>query len=221
MAEEQNKSEQVEVRDRGLFDFMGKKKKEEERAQEDQDLVTGVENLHVDEAPKVEEKKEEEKKESLQDKLHRSNSSSSSSSSEEEECPDGEKRKKKKKGLKEKQHGDKKEAKEEKNPAVVVTEPDYFDAPAAPPATEKIDETVKVEAVPEEEKKGFLEKIKEKLPGHHKKEGEEQVAIKESATVSEGGEGQDGKEKKGIFEKIMEKLPGHHHKEEIDTPAVH
>lgn len=81
MAEEnketmKSEGEQVEVSDRGLFDFMGKKK-EEEKAQEEV-LVTGVERLKVEET-----EKEEEKKESILDKLHRSNSSSSSSVS----CP--------------------------------------------------------------------------------------------------------------------------------------
>lgn len=51
-----------------------------------------------------------------------------------------------------------------------------------------------------EEKKGFIEKIKEKLPGGHKKEEEEHA--------DEG----EHKEKKGIFEKIKEKIPGYHSK---------
>lgn len=88
MAEEnQNKYEttsEVEIKDRGVFDFLGKKK-EEEKPQDQEVIVTEFEKVKVsDHEPetKVEEKKEEEdgekKKHSLLEKLHRSNSSSSS-----------------------------------------------------------------------------------------------------------------------------------------------
>lgn len=53
-----------------------------------------------------------------------------------------------------------------------------------------------------EEKKGFLEKIKEKLPGQHKKV-EEDNQIHPPAACEHS-------EKKGIMDKIKEKLPGHH-----------
>ncbi|MQK22184.1 hypothetical protein EI013_27860, partial [Escherichia coli] len=108
----------------------------------------------------VKEKKEEDdgekKKHSLLEKLHRSDSSSSSSSDEEEVGEDGEKRKRKKekKGLKEKIQGkvDDKEEKKHEDTAVPV-------------------EKVEVDpAHPDQEKKGFLDKIKEKLPGHKKTE---------------------------------------------------
>ena len=138
-----------EVKDRGLFDFLGKKEEVkpqetttplasevEHKAQiteepafvakheEEEHKPTLLEQLHQ----KHEE--EEENKPSLLQKLHRSNSSSSSSS--EEEGEDGVKRKKKK---------DKKK----------VT-------------------TTEGEVKTEEEKKGFMDKLKEKLPGHEKKD---------------------------------------------------
>lgn len=85
MAEEnQNKYEsgttEVETQDRGVFDFLGKKK-EEEKPQEEV-IVTEFEKVKVSEEP--EKKKEEvdhegEKKHStLLEKLHRSDSRSSS-----------------------------------------------------------------------------------------------------------------------------------------------
>ena len=70
-----------------------------------------------------------------------------------------------------------------------------------------------------EEKKGLLEKIKEKLPGQHKKPEEvpsppppsvAEYSTSEPPTHHEG----DVKEKKGILEKIKEKLPGYHPKTE-------
>ena len=69
----------VETKDRGLFDFLGKK--EEEKPQEEV-IVTEFEKVQVSEVsePKFEEtKEEEEKKPGLLEKLHRSGSSSSSS----------------------------------------------------------------------------------------------------------------------------------------------
>jgi hypothetical protein len=73
----------VETKDRGLFDFLGKK--EEEKHQEEA-MVTEFEKVSVSESqPKVEEykvkeeeKKEEKKHSSLLEKLHRSDSDSSS-----------------------------------------------------------------------------------------------------------------------------------------------
>ncbi|KAJ0693679.1 putative dehydrin [Helianthus annuus] len=49
------------------------------------------------------------------------------------------------------------------------------------------------------EKKGVMEKIKEKLPGGH--------STDEQTTTTGYG---DTREKKGMMEKIKEKLPGHH-----------
>ena len=200
-----DKSSEVETTDRGLFDFLGAKKDEDKSApaaaadyQQQEAIATEFEQkVHVsDPEPKFEESKvEEEKKSSLLDKLHRSGSSSSSSSSDEEEVEEGgEKKKKKKKSLKEKIH-------KEEDTSVPV---------------EKIEETV----VEPEEKKGFLDKIKEKLPGGGHKKAEDQefpsptpppappAAVESYATV----EGEPAKEKKGILEKIKEKIPGYHSK---------
>lgn len=71
----------VESKDRGLFDFLGKK---EEKKPEEEVIASELDQkVHVSEQPlppKVEETKveEEEKKPSLLEKLHRSGSSSSS-----------------------------------------------------------------------------------------------------------------------------------------------
>ena len=70
-----------------------------------------------------------------------------------------------------------------------------------------------------EEKKGFLGKIKGKLPGHHKKPEEVPSPHSPSVaeyTTSEPPTHQEGdvKEKKGILEKIKEKIPGYHPKTE-------
>ncbi|PIN25723.1 hypothetical protein CDL12_01517 [Handroanthus impetiginosus] len=116
-------------------------------------------------------------------------------SSEEEEAEEGgERKKKKKKGLKEvikeKITGDKDgEETEQKEMGVHV---------------EKCDEE-NAERVHNEEKKEFIEKIKEKLPGQHKK-GEENAQI---AATCEHSPGSNTEEKKGIIDKIKEKLPGH------------
>lgn len=77
-------ADQVEVKDRGIFDsLLGRKKPEEQKPEEE--LATGMEKVTVSEPEKHEHKKEEhgngEKKESLLAKLHRSSSSSSSVSS--------------------------------------------------------------------------------------------------------------------------------------------
>ncbi|KAB5557742.1 hypothetical protein DKX38_008651 [Salix brachista] len=113
------KSGSVETKDRGLFNFLGKK--EEEKPQEEVNAAEFKEKLKLSEhETKVEEEPkkeaEEEKKPSLFEKLHRSGSSSSSSDT--------------------------------SVPVEVVH-------------TETPHET--------EEKKGFLEKIKQKLPGQNKK----------------------------------------------------
>ncbi|KAJ0237499.1 Dehydrin COR47 [Hirschfeldia incana] len=172
-----------EVKDRGLFDFLGKK--EEVKPQETTTpLASEVEHkAQITEEPafvaKHEEEKEhkptlleqlhqkheeeEENKPSLLHKLHRSNSSSSSSS--EEEGEDGEKRKKEKKKI-----------------------------------------------VEGDEKKGVMEKIKEKLPGHSEKPDDSQVVNTEAAVPVTEEKVEHPDEKKGILEKIKEKLPGYHAK---------
>lgn len=85
---------------------------------------------------------------------------------------------------------------------------------------EKCDEPVVVTESHEpttEEKKGFLDKIKDKLPGHKKTEEVVVVAPPpptpaapvECTTVED-----EPKEKKGLLEKIKEKIPGYHTKPE-------
>lgn len=70
-------TEEVETKDRGLFDFLGKKK--EEKSQEEVLVAEFEEKVQVSEAEgKMEEPpKEEEKKPSFSEKLPRSGSSSS------------------------------------------------------------------------------------------------------------------------------------------------
>lgn len=116
------------------------------------------------------------------------------SSDEEDE---GREKKKKKKGLKEKLSGEKEEVDNKCK--------DTFTP------VEKGNEVVNAEATNPEEKKGFIEKIKEKLPGHHKKA--EDGFSAECAANEHSPEGEP-KEKKGILEKIKEKLPGCHKNEE-------
>ncbi|KAB1705647.1 hypothetical protein FNE63_30655 [Klebsiella pneumoniae] len=194
----------METTDRGLFDkFLGKKKEENPtHAHEEQAISSEFgEKVKVSEGHKKEEKKEEEHKKE-EKKLHRSSSSSSSSSSDEEEVigEDGQKIKKKKnKGLKDKIKdkisGDHKEEVK----------------------TEKVEDTsVPVEKYEDsEEKKGFLDKIKHKLPGGGQK-NEEEVAAPAPPPPAVAEHEADVKEKKGFLDKIKEKLPGYHPKTEED-----
>ncbi|KAJ1703074.1 hypothetical protein LUZ63_002853 [Rhynchospora breviuscula] len=229
--------QQEEVKDRGLFDFMKKKEedKKEEKCEEEV-IVSGMENVHVTEVEKMETEKKDhgEKKEGLFAKLHRSSSSSSSSSDEEEIGPDGEKRKKKK-GLKdkikEKLGGDKKEehkpCEEEIKTTTVVAE-EAVVTPPPPPSynqdtsvkVEKVDESIKLEEVHphDEEKKGFLEKIKEKLPGQ--KKPTEEVPATTTVTCEETIS-PNSQEKKGIFGKLMDKIKGPEHKDGEKSGEVH
>lgn len=198
---ETSESSEVEVQDRGVFDFLGKKKEEEKPQPQEEAIVTEFEKVTVSEP-------EGEKKHSLLEKLHRSDSSSSSSS--EEEGEDGEKRKKKKKekkGLKEKI--------EEK-----IGDDHHKEEDTSVPV-EKVEVVETAHAHPEE-KKGFLDKIKEKLPGHKKTEEATHTppppsppAVASSEYHGEGAHHEgEAKEKKGILEKIKEKLPGYHPKTE-------
>lgn len=194
--------ETVEHSDRGLFGFG---KKEEEKCEDTVISSEFEQKVQVSEH----EPKSEEKKESVLDKFHRSNSSSSSSS--DEECEDGEK-KKKKKSLKDKvkekieEHKEKKEEekveKHEADTSVPIEKCEEVAVPTPTPAPE--------------EKKGFIEKIKEKLPGGHKKAEEEHVVAPPPPPPAEVAHDEEGehKEKKGIFEKIKEKIPGYHSKSE-------
>lgn len=59
-----------------------------------------------------------------------------------------------------------------------------------------------------DEKKGFVDKIKEKIPGGHPKKAAEDGGVQ--CGEVKGNEGEAAKEKKGIMEKIREKLPGYH-----------
>ena len=109
-------------------------------------------------------------------------------------------------------------------PASMLTHGDGGHHDTAVPV-EKIDADVKTEAappaaVPEEEKKGFMEKIKEQLPGGHKKP-EDAAAVPPvthaapepvhtpapTPTAEEASSTPDGTEKKqGFLGKIMDKL---------------
>ncbi|XP_047082283.1 dehydrin COR410-like isoform X1 [Lolium rigidum] len=232
-------ADQVEVTDRGFFNHLiGKKEEKVEQQKHDEaELSAGMEKVSVEEPAeaKHEEHYDAEKHESLLTKLQRSSSSSSSSSDEEEEeeviDDNGEViKRKKKKGLKEKL--------KEKLPGhkdATAAEGQHatgLPAPAPPAALQTHHDTavpvekVETEAVPEEEKKGFLEKIKEKLPGAHKKP--EDAAVAPAVThdapapvhapapaAEEAVSSPDGKEKKGLLGKIMDKIPGYH-----KTPAA-
>ncbi|KAF8106830.1 hypothetical protein N665_0130s0005 [Sinapis alba] len=178
VATEESSAAAGEVTDRGLFDFLGKKKEE---TKPEETIESEFEHkVHISEpVPEVKhEEKEEEKKHSLLEKLHRSDSSSSSSS--EEEGEDGEKRKKKKDKKKVTTEGEVKTEEEEKKgfmeklkeklPGHGKKAEDASPAPVVAPPVE--------EAHPAE-KKGILEKIKEKLPGYHAKTVEEEKKDKD------------------------------------------
>lgn len=245
-------ADQVEVTDRGFFNHLVGKKEEkvEQQKHDEAELAAGMEKVSVEEPTEAKHEEHEgaEKHESLLTKLQRSSSSSSSSSDEEEEeviDDNGEViKRKKKKGLKEKLPGHKDATAAEGEHATGLPAP-------APPAAlqahhdtavpvEKVHADVNTEAppptaaVPEEEKKGFLEKIKEKLPGGQKKP--EDAAVAPAVThappapvthdtpapvhapapaAEEAVSSPDGKEKKGLLGKIMDKIPGYH-----KTPAA-
>lgn len=80
VASEESSAAATEVTDRGLFDFLGKKK-DETKPEETAIASEFEQKVHVSEpAPEVKHEKEEEEKKhhSLLEKLHRSDSSSSS-----------------------------------------------------------------------------------------------------------------------------------------------
>nr|UEC49819.1 dehydrin 6 [Actinidia deliciosa] len=83
--------------------------------------------------------------------------------------------------------------------------------------SEHKDASVSTEKCDQEEKKGFLEKIKEKLPGQHK-EAEEcgSLAAPPERAADNNSRGGETKDKKGILEKIKEKLPAFHKNDEDD-----
>ncbi|KAM0865661.1 hypothetical protein ACQ4PT_043129 [Festuca glaucescens] len=229
-------ADQVEVTDRGFFNHLvGKKEEKVEEQKHEEELAAGMEKVSVEEPAEVKKEEHEggEKHESLLTKLQWSSSSSSSDEEEEEEVIDDSAeviKRKKKKGLKEKLKEKLPSHKDTTKGELATGLP----APATPAAlqthhdtavpVEKIDGDVKAEApaaaVPEEEKKGFLEKIKEKLPGGHKKPEDAAAAAPAvthaapappaPAPAAEEVSSPDGKEKKGLLGKIMDKLPGYH-----------
>ncbi|KAL8142513.1 hypothetical protein V2J09_015545 [Rumex salicifolius] len=180
---------QEETKDRGgLFSFFGKKEEEKPKEEKLQDDAIMADH-------------QEHHKPTLMEKLHptKSNSSSSSSSSEEEVEEGGVKirRKKNKKGLKEKIKA--KISTDKKKPEIANN-----DAPVIP--VEPYNEPVEAPSSAGEEKKGLLDKLKEKIPGHgHHKDAE-------GGGHPPPAEG----EKKGIMEKIKEKLPGGAHKDHAE-----
>ncbi|XAR72656.1 hypothetical protein NMG60_11019372 [Bertholletia excelsa] len=139
--------------------------------------------------------KTKEHKHTLVEELHQTNSNSIWSSDEAEEV--GGKKKRKKKGLKEMIEG-----KMSREDVEVSQHKDASDLP---------DQVQKVNAEPahHEEKKGFLEKLKVKLPGQHKKSEEGSPAAPPECAADGNSPAEEAKEKKGIMEKIKEKLPGY------------
>lgn len=220
MADERNNYEApatVESTDRGLFDFMKKKDDDVHKAPESEGVTSGIEKVHVSE-PECRKEEEEVKHGSLLEKLQRSDSSSSSS---DEEGDDEEKKRKrkekkeKKAGLKEKiqeklggghhkddeyHHGDTNVPIEKVHvEEVVYSEPSYT-APAAPDHYHQGEE---------EKKGGFLDKIKDKLPGQNKNKAEDHEV---AAPVVAEPCVEEEKEKKGFLDKIKDKIPGFHSK---------
>ena len=76
-----------------------------------------------------------------------------------------------------------------------------------PTFVEDCDEGGKAEALQPEEKKGFLEKIKDILPGQYKNTEEETI---KPQSDSEANGHDETVEKKGFMEKIKDKFPGVH-----------
>eukprot|EP00268_Persea_americana_P068706 TRINITY_DN9622_c0_g2_i1.p1 TRINITY_DN9622_c0_g2~~TRINITY_DN9622_c0_g2_i1.p1 ORF type:complete len:184 (+),score=56.50 TRINITY_DN9622_c0_g2_i1:60-554(+) len=153
-----------EIEGRGLSDFLGKKDKD------DVVVVSQFEKVHISGQASDE---DEEEKPSLLEKLHRSNSSSSSSPSDEEADE-----KKKKKGLKEKVK--KKTSVEKADDTTIPIErvgegevkingklPGGRPKKAAKDSAVEFGEAEGREGEAAKEKKGILEKIKEKLPGYY------------------------------------------------------
>ncbi|XVF35870.1 hypothetical protein REPUB_Repub19eG0008700 [Reevesia pubescens] len=135
---------------------------------------------------------EEKKHSTLLEKFHQPYSSFRSSSNEEE--GEGKKNKGLKENIEEKLGGEKKD--EEAIKHEVTTYP-----------VEKCDEQV-VHPESEPEKKGFLHKMRDKLPGQHKQLEEFPTPMSPFDAPHEG----ETKEKRGIMEKIKDKL--HHSKTE-------
>ncbi|XP_074279153.1 dehydrin ERD14-like [Silene latifolia] len=190
----------VETTDRGLFDFMKKDKKEEEKS------TLETEFDHKVQVSETGYKKEDEEKKhgGLIEKLHRSDSSSSSSS--EDEADDEEKKRKKrekkeKKGLKEKLKEKLPGHKNEEDTNVPIEK--YEEKPH--PHVHEVTYSEPSHPEEDQDKKGFLDKIKDKLPGQ-KKVDEHHETVVTPVVAEPCVEGE--KDKKGFLDKIKEKIPG-------------
>uniref|UniRef100_A0A803MXH7 Dehydrin n=1 Tax=Chenopodium quinoa TaxID=63459 RepID=A0A803MXH7_CHEQI len=71
----------------------------------------------------------------------------------------------------------------------------------------------------EEKKGGFLDKIKDKLPGQHKDKAEEHEVVAPVAAAEPSVEGD--KDKKGFLDKIKDKIPGFHSKNGAEEKKDH
>jgi hypothetical protein len=77
-----------------------------------------------------------------------------------------------------------------------------------------LDNATVVQKVEETPEKGLLDKIKEKLPGGHKKPEDDAAAPAPHAEDVSSPDGQDKEKKQGLLGKIMDKIPGYN-----KTPA--
>lgn len=207
----------VETTDRGLFDFMKKKEDEAKPSSEYDNINSGVEKVHLSEpeCKKEDHHQEEKKHESLLDKLHRSDSSSSSSSDEEGDDEEKKKRRKEKKekkkgGLKEKLLGGDHHKEEEHDTNVPIEKIHVQENVYSEPSSYTTHAHVHHEEA--EKKSGLMDKIKDKLPGHHGEEEEEEKHKVAAPVVSHDTGVEEEKEKKGFLDKIKEKIPGFHSK---------
>ncbi|KAL5713879.1 hypothetical protein ACHQM5_015915 [Ranunculus cassubicifolius] len=75
------------------------------------------------------------------------------------------------------------------------------------------------EVVETGEKKTFMEKMKDKLPGAHKNNTVEESTPVMEQPATKTNHQDDATEKKGFMEKIKDKLPGHH-KDAADAKTV-
>ncbi|KAL2895595.1 Dehydrin COR47 [Bienertia sinuspersici] len=177
----------VETTDRGLFDFMKKKEDETKPSSDYDNISSGVEKVHVSEPECKKEESDEE-------------------GDDEEKKKRRKEKKEKKAGLKEKIEdklggGHHKEEHDTNVPIEKVhIEPSYTEHAPVHHHHEQ------------EEKKegGFIDKIKDKLPGQH---ADEEAKV-EAPVVShhEPPCAEEEKEKKGFLDKIKEKIPGFHSK---------
>nr|KJB14328.1 hypothetical protein B456_002G119600 [Gossypium raimondii] len=111
-------------------------------------------------------------------------------------------------------------------PALLVTRKKVMKEEDSAVPVEKCDEAATVHHSETPEKKGFMEKIKDKLPGQHKKDEEVTTPPPAAAAPTENDHHEgETKEKKGFLEKIKEKIPGYHSKtedeKEKETTAPH